>query len=260
MPSNPEDLSAPPPYSESGAPHTISGPSQPRASSQLISSTDAKLTVKKADEVHIVARRWHIFNDPSSLLEHREMYVEEERSKLKTHSVEFKSGNAPAMYIHRGDNLGPIIGQVSFVGNGPSIELVFPDGENVKIEDIDPTTTRIPIKLLVNGVHRLFYWARTEEYVHENVGKSSVGDIELADETGKIYAVFLNEWRGSGSKEKKRVGQLDVLESGVEDRLIDQWIVTLLALIERYVVVSSHKFGKFAAGTAAAAAAFCVVS
>jgi hypothetical protein len=34
------------------------------------------------------------------------MYVEVDDRKSKTYSVEFKAGNSPAMYVHRGDNLG----------------------------------------------------------------------------------------------------------------------------------------------------------
>jgi hypothetical protein len=85
----------------------------------------------------------------------------------------------------------------------------------------------------------------------------------LVDETGRVYGIFLNEWCAPGGKDMTRVGQLNLLEPIIEDGLIDQWVVTLLALIERYAIVSSAKSGKIAevaAGVAAATVAFCVVS
>jgi hypothetical protein len=51
------------------------------------------------------------------------MYVEVDDRKSKTYSVEFKAGNSPAMYAHRGDNLGL---------NGPDPDLrifVAADGD-----------------------------------------------------------------------------------------------------------------------------------
>jgi hypothetical protein len=235
--------------------------SQSIVSNQLESATDAHLTVTKGDGVHEVARQWNIFNVPETFLELRELYLEEVGlSRSKTHSVEFKSGKEPAFYVHGGDILGPIVGQVSLIGNGPRTEIVFPVGENLKIEDVDLSTTRVPVTFLAGGVSRTFYWSKTDDYEHEHKAKSQVGDLELVDESGKVHAVFLNELVGSKSKGKARIGQFDVLEYGVEDHMIDQWIVTLLDLIERYVLLSSHKLGKFATAKAAAAAAFHVGS
>jgi hypothetical protein len=230
--------------------------SQSIVSNQNESATDAHLTVTKVDGVHTVARQWNIFNKPETFLELREMYLEETGIYgSKTHSVEFKSGKAQVMYVHRGDILSPIVGQVSLVGNGLQTEIVFPVGANLKIEDVDLNTTRVPVTFLAGGVSQTFYWPKTEDYQHELKAKVQVGDLELVDESGKVHAVFLNELAESKSKGKARIGQFDVLEYGVEDHLIDQWIVTLLDLIERYVLVSSHKLGKFATAKAAAAAA-----
>jgi hypothetical protein len=263
---DPEDA-PPPPYSESQDQSFPSGQSQPQSSNRQSnpssSSLDAKLTVQTADGANPVMARLHVFNDPGVRPGHREMYVKAEGSTSKAYHVEFPSGAAAAMHVHRGDQMGPLVGKVSFVTKGSPIEIAFPDGESIEIEDIDPSTRRVAVRLLVSGVSQIFYWASTENYEHKYKGKGPVGDVELADETGRVYGVFLNEWRASGSKDRTRVGQLNLLEPEIEDWLVDQWVVTLLALIERYMIVSSVKSGKIAevaAGAAAATVAFCVVS
>ena len=165
--------------------------------------------------------------------------------------------------MHRGDQTGPIVGQVSFLTKESHIEIGFPDGESVRIEDINPNMRRVAVRLLVGGVLQTFYWASTENYEHKYKGRGPVGNVELVDEAGRVYGVFLNEWCESGRKDMTRVGQLNLLEPKIEDRLVDQWVVTLLALIERYVIVSSVKSGKIAevaAEAAAATVAFCVVA
>jgi hypothetical protein len=55
------------------------------------------------------------------------------------------------------------------------------------------------------------------------------------------------------------VGQLNVWELIIEEKLVDQRVVTLLTLIERYVIISSVKSGKIAE-VAAGAVAFCVIA
>jgi hypothetical protein len=267
MPSNLEDTPPPPysePYSEFQAQSFPSGPSQPPSSNgQLKNSSpsgDSKLTVQTADGARLVMARLYVFNDPGVLPKHRELYVKPEGSKSNAYHVDFPSGSAAAMHVHRGDESGPIVGQVSFLAKGSHIEIVFPDGESIQIEDIHPNTRRVAARLVVSGVPQIFYWTSTENYEHEYKGKGLVGDVELVDETGRVYGVFLNEWRASGSKDRTRVGQLNLLEPEVEDRLVDQWVVTLLALIESYVTVSSAKCGKMTTSAAAAAVAFCVVS
>jgi hypothetical protein len=42
------------------------------------------------------------------------------------------------------------------------------------------------------------------------------------DETGRVHEVFLNEWRAFGSKERTKIGQLNLLEVGVEHRPVGQ--------------------------------------
>jgi hypothetical protein len=263
---DPEDA-PPPPYSESQAQSFPPGQSQPQSSNRQSdpssSSVDAKLTVQTADGANPVMARLHVFNDPGVRPGHREMYIKAEGSTSKAYHVEFPSGTAAAMRVHRGDQMGPVVGQVSFLAKGSPIEIVFSDGESVEIEDIDPNTRRVAVRLLVGGVPQIFSWASTESYEHKYKGRGPVGDVELVDETGRVYGVFLNEWCASGSKDRMGVGQLNLLEPGIEDGLVDQLIVTLLALIERYVIVSSVKSGKIAevaAGAAAATVAFCVVS
>jgi hypothetical protein len=259
----------PPPYSESQTQSFPSGQSQPQSSNRqsdpFSSSPDAKLTIQATDGARLVTARLHIFNDPGVLPEHREMYIKLEGSTSKAYHVNFpsRSRTMAVMHVHRGDQTGPIVGQVSFLAKESHIEIGFPDGESVRIEDVNPNTRRVAVRLLVGGVAQTFYWASTENYEHKYKGKGPVGDVELVDEAGRVYGVFLNEWGESGSKDKMRVGQLNLLEPIIEDGLVDQWIVTLLALIERYVIVSSVKSGKIAevaAGAAAATVAFCVVS
>lgn len=242
----------PPPYSESQAQSFPSGQSQPQSSNRqsdlFSSSPDTKLTIQTADGTHLVTARLHIFNDPGVLPEHREMYIKLEGSTSKAYHVDFpsRSRTTAAMQVHRGDQTGPIVGKVSFLTKESHIEIGIPDGESVRIEDINPNTRRVAVRLLVGDVAQTFYWASTEIYEHKYKGKGPVGDVELVDEVGRVYGVFLNEWCDSGSKDKTRVGQLNLLEPIIEDRLVDQWVVTLLALIERYVIVSSVKSGKIA--------------
>jgi hypothetical protein len=263
---DPEDA-PPPPYSESQTQSFPSGQSQPQSSSRqsdpFSSSPDAKLTIQNADGARPVTARLHIFNDPGVRPEHREMYINLEGSTLKAYCVDFPSRTTTAMHVHRGDQTGPIIGQVSFLSKESHIEIAFPDGESIRIEDINLYMGRVAVRLLVGGVAQTFYWASTENYEHKYKSRGPVGDVELVDEAGRVCGVFLNEWCAPGSKDKTRVGQLNLLEPAIEDRLVDQWVVTLLALIERYVIVSSVKSGKIAevaAGAAAATVAFCVVS
>jgi hypothetical protein len=193
------------------------------------------------------------------------MYIRLEGSTSKAYHVDFpsRSRTTAAMHVHRGDRTGPIVGQVSFLAKESHIEIGFPDGESVGIKDTNPNARRVAVRLLVDGVHKTFYWASTQNYEHRYKGGGPVGDVELLDEAGRVYGVFLNEWCASGSKDKTRVGQLNLLEPITEERLVDQWVVTLLALIERYVIVSSAKSGKIAevaAGAAAATVAFCIVA
>lgn len=167
------------------------------------------------------------------------------------------------MYVHRGNRLGPIIGQASFPKKEYHVAITFPDGEEIQIEDVDPNIGRAAFQLPLNSGERTFYWASTEKYEHEFKGKSrgmeTVGDVELRDETGKVYGVFLNEWKAPGSKDRENVGRLDLFE--VEDeKLVDQWVVTLLALVEKYVLGGKLHYGKLAGGVAAGAVALCVVS
>lgn len=193
------------------------------------------------------------------------MYTKLEGSTSKAYHVDFpsRSRTTAAMHVHRGDQTGPILGQVSFLTKESHIEIGLPDGESIRIEDVNPNTRRVAVRLLVGGVPQTFYWASTENYEHKYNGRGPVGDVELVDEAGRVYGVFLNEWCASGRKDMTRVWQLNLLEPKIEDRLVDQWVVALLALIERYVIVSSVKSGKIAevaAGAAATTVAFCAVA
>ena len=62
--------------------------------------------------------------------------------------------------------------------------------------------------------------------------------------------MFLNEWNCSETKGKNCVGQLNLFKPRLEDRLIDYWVVTLLALVERHVLISKVRWEKIAAGVA----------
>jgi hypothetical protein len=259
----------PPPYTESQAQSFPLGQSQPQSSNRqpdlLSSFPDVKLTIQTADGTRPVTARLHIFNDPGVLPEHQEMHIKLEGSTSKAYYVNFpsRSRTTATMHVHRGCQTGPIVGQAPFLAKESHIEIGFSDGESVRIEDVNPNTRRVAVRLLVDGVPQTFYWASTQNYEHKYKGGGPVGDVELVDEAGRVYGVFLNEWCASGSKDKTRVGQLNMLEPIIEDRLVDQWVVTLLALIERYVIVSSVKSGKIAevaAGAAAATVAFCVVA
>jgi len=94
----------------------------------------------------------------------------------------------------------------------------------------------------------------------------TVGDVELSDEAGRVYGAFLNEWKASGSKDRERVGCLDYLRfrvvRGVErdERLIDEWVVTLLALVQKCILSGKIRYGELAGEVAAGAVALCVVS
>lgn len=60
--------------------------------------------------------------------------------------------------------------------------------------DINPNTRRVAVRLLVDGMPQTLYWASTENYEHKCKGRGPVGDVELVDEAGRVYGVFLNEW------------------------------------------------------------------
>ena len=223
-------------------------------------SQEGILTVNTSNGILPVISQLYIINDLGVIPGKREMYITTPNPKTKAYHVDFPSKTTATMLIHRGDEKGPIIGQVSFLAKTRMIEIVFSDGENISAEDVDPYIGQVKFRLPRSGVQQTFYWAGTERYEHRFKSKRTIGDMELVDEMGEVYGVFLNEWHGSKGKGRNCVGQLKLFRPGFGDRLIDYWVITLLALVERYVLMSNVRYGRIAAGLAAGATAFCVVS
>jgi hypothetical protein len=253
----------PPTYSASTSQTPTSVPiwsSSGNPTHQSYSPQEGILTLNTSNGILPVFSQLHIINDLGVIPGKREMYITTPNAKIKAYYVDFPSKTTAAMLIHRGDEKGPIIGQVSFLAKTKNVEIMFSDGDKISVEDVDPYIGRVKFRLPRSGIQQTFYWGGTEKCEHKSKCRGRVGDMELVDETGEVYGVFLNEWHCSETKGKNCVGQLNLFNPGFGDRLIDYWVITLLALVERYVLMSNVRWGKIAAGVASGATAFCVIS
>jgi hypothetical protein len=175
-------------------------------------------------EKNAVPPNIHLLNIKTHARSAREMYLLSTETNKRLYNVKFgwanssKTPNIMNVFKYKQDSGGGEdgvpYGRVEMGrGKGGEIQIRYSDGEDNTTtidneERIAPKAggkKKVRVTVTVGGVK--YFWTGTEEYEDQHEaqglgkGKGKVGDVELSNDGGKVLAVFLNDYKASGSKD-----------------------------------------------------------
>lgn len=226
-----EDLPPPPyPDHQASSSDTAAPPQYGSGSSQFTTATATADEKRKS-----MPNKLHIYHENDLKTKNRRLWVTALGSDERLYDVTLSSLYSKAhMTVHRGVKTnGQVLAQVFFDEKdkeGKYMEITFPEsGEKIRIEELGLENKKVPVK--IEG--KECWWRGTKEHEHEHKGKGKVGDAELVDGDGRVFAVFLNEWK-AGGVEKESVGTLEFQGEDLSLEMVDKVTTSLLVLVERY--------------------------
>lgn len=190
-----------------------------------------------------IASLYHIYST-AGMFSRRTLSITLEDKKTVAWHVTFpKTGtlfsSKPDVQIQRSSADGLVVGTGSFHTFSPD-EIVFPGGAGASTTlDRDGVFTQRH-RITLGG--KQYFWKGTRR----GTSMMSSGNLKLADGDGKVHATFMSVEHKSVSK----IGRLSIVVPGLEEKLVEQIVVSCMVLHEK----QRREGGSSAAGGAAGGA------
>jgi len=170
---------------------------------------------------------YHIYHSNTGIFSSRTLGITLNDKKSVVWHVTFPRGanpfsSKPDIQVQRSSADGPVVGTARYHSFSPD-EISFPvmKSASTTLERDGMFTRRHRIKL--DG--KPYYWKGT----HQDASVFSSGNLKFVDGDGRVYAVFMSVEH----KAIKKVGRLSIVVPGLDERLLEQIVVSCMVLYEK---------------------------